>query len=342
MDISKKLPQSVVDEFAALSRRTQLFPIPDRGFDPRAASPDTLRTFGLPVPQDYPRDSPGYIARHHFLDESATDGPIKFLAALSEDNSFFPTLSRAVTDAPWPAQKSNNWSGGYVLPRPGQSLTGVTAKWTVPAVAAPGGAVQPEYQSSTWIGLDGQRDYPDSTLPQIGTQQIWTTATGVPTYGTWFQWWAKGQYLGPQQLNLPVSSGHVVQAMLTVVDSITVRFNIKNVTLGLILQAFDVVAPPQTVVAGATAEWIMERPSPLGSDGWSAYRLPAFQGFSFTECSAESKPPGGTMPETIDLELAKLIRMYEITQAPPAVQTISLPTKILQPPQRLDLTYTGP
>ena len=28
-----------------------------------------------------------------------------------------------------------------------------------------------EYKSSCWVGLDGQRAYADSTLPQIGTEQ---------------------------------------------------------------------------------------------------------------------------------------------------------------------------
>jgi hypothetical protein len=108
------------------------------------------------------------------------------------------------------------------------------------------------------------------------------------------------------------------------------------------LQAFDVPAPPGHLISGATAEWIMERPSPLGSDGWSPYRLPAYQPFSFTGCLAESMAPGDTTARRIDLEQARLIRMYEIVDSPRSVRTISSARKVLAPQQALELSYVGP
>ena len=70
-------------------------------------------------------------------------------------------------------ESSLNWSGAYVTPRNGRQFTEVHGRWEVPAVAVPSGTSgSPEFRSSIWIGLDGQRRYFDSSLPQIGTAQV--------------------------------------------------------------------------------------------------------------------------------------------------------------------------
>ena len=153
------------------------------------------------------------------------------------------------------------------------------------------------YRSSTWIGLDGQRFYLDSSLPQIGTKQ---NARRGPqctaVYGAWFQWWARGQDTAEIDLLLPVEPGDEISAIITVLDDTTVRCNLKNETQGIILQAFNASAPGPCRISGATAEWIMERPSPMGSDGWDAYDLPAYTPFAFTGCVAEIHRPRQRCP----------------------------------------------
>jgi hypothetical protein len=196
------------------------------------------------------------------------------------------------------------------------------------------------YGSSTWIGFDGQRNYRDSTLPQIGTSQYWDTAAGAPVYRSWYQWWAKGLNTMPQYLTLPVAAGDVMDARITKLSDTSVRFNFRNVTQNLTLGAFDVAAPPQRLVSGATAEWIMERPSPPGTDGWTTYPLPVYTTFNFTGCLAETVAPGGATG-SIGLDRARLIRMYEIAPAPPSVRTISTARKLATPPA-IELTYLGP
>jgi hypothetical protein len=346
VESSMKLPQFVIDALADLRKRTTFLPLPQPGFNPLKASAEELRYFGFPVPDDYPPGSPGNIARLKFLTGPERDTPVKFVRAVSDEAAYpeyLATVSLVVPGHPWPTGGSNNWSGGYVTPRGGDNLTLVEANWTVPAVAAPTGGVDPEYYCSTWIGLDGQRSYRDSTLPQTGTMQVFTGATGVTTYSAWYQWWAKGPPMPWHPLALPVAAGDEVYASLTVLNPTTVRFNIKNVTLGVVLGAFDVATPTAALVSGATAEWIMERPTPLqGGDSWTPYPLPAYQDFSFTGCRAESTAPDGSAPKNIDLELARLIRMNEITKAPPGVRTISVAKKTLLPSQHLDLRYTGP
>lgn len=340
----ERASEKTIDDCSELLTRTKFLPLPDKGFDPLRADADTLSYFGLPSLTDHPTGSEGYAFRRTFLSGPAKDALPEFALAVVEGQAgtgLLRSRPNLMVTAPWPAQKSSNWSGGYVAPRNGRSIVSVTANWVVPAVTAPAGGTAAEYRSSTWIGLDGQRSYKNSTLPQIGTSQFWCTATGVATYGSWYQWWARGQHVPPISLNLPVSPGNDISAIMTVLDASTVRFNIKNVSLGLILQAFDVTAPPGHTVSGGTAEWIMERPSPLGTDGWTPYDLPAYQPFSFTGCIAEARASADTMATPIDLELARLIRMYEIVRLPTSVRTISSAKKVLTSPQRLDLTYLG-
>lgn len=340
------VPPLVAAALNCLYDRTHFAECPPESFDPLGSGvDDAIRLrFGLPTLDSWTSGTQSYQFRRNFLARPASGAPIRFVKAIPPalaGSRLLTAHTAPTTPHSWPSQKSSNWSGAYVAPRSGRSIVSVMANWVVPAVTAPTGGVATEYRSSTWIGLDGQRSYKDSTLPQIGTSQFWVTATGAAIYGSWYQWWARGQHVPPVPLNLPVSPGDEISAIITVLDSSTVRFNIKNVSLGLILQAFDVDAPPGYTVSGGTAEWIMERPSPLEMDGWTPYELPAYQPFSFTGCIAEAKASADTTATPIDLELARLIRMYEIVQSPRSIRTISSAKKVLTSPQRLELTYLG-
>ena len=155
---SKIDPEQVVEALKELRARTHVLPLPPDGFDPLQASPEELRHFGLPVPDDVPSDSPGYQARKAFLSRPESGEPLRFIAAFDEqpfDPMFLTTLSNIPAGAAWPAETSSNWSGGYVQPRGAQSVVRVFGYWTVPTVALPTGGTEDRYESSTWIGLDG-------------------------------------------------------------------------------------------------------------------------------------------------------------------------------------------
>ena len=63
---------------------------------------------------------------------------------------------------------------------------------------------------------------------------------------------------------------------LIVVNRTTVRFFIKNQTTGDFLSPFDERPPSAEIdkVSGATAEWILERPTHLDDDGRGSSRCP--------------------------------------------------------------------
>lgn len=320
------------------------YPLPAKDFDPARATDDELERHGLPRLSAFDGSPAAAAFRQTFLQGRADAPPMSFLAAMEPHIAAAPTGTIPLAaQASWPAQKSMNWSGAYVAPRNGRSLVSVMANWTVPAVSPPPGGTASEYQSSTWIGLDGQRLYLDSSLPQIGTRQRWLThPTPRAEYGCWFQWWARGRDLPIVTLALPVDPYDEISAIITVLSETTVRCNLKNVSKNIALQAFDATAPAGLRISGATAEWIMERPSPMGTDGWEPYELPAYTDFAFTDCVAQSVAPGSSILQGYDLASARLIRMYELRHNPAGARTISTARRILDAPQRLELSYLAP
>jgi hypothetical protein len=189
-----------------------------------------------------------------------------------------------------------------------------------------------EYRCSTWIGLDGQRRYFDSTLPQIGTGQFLNPPLGVPAYSAWWQWWMRDNpatYMPAPIISVPVAPGQRMMASLKVLNEIRVRFEIKNVDTGA-YSVFEVDSPPDPTtglhphVSGATAEWITERPS----DGFGdPYELPNYNLVDFDGCIAVSAvlPPGGVPGPGWQQPLSpsRPINMYRVARNPSRTILIS-------------------
>jgi hypothetical protein len=307
--------------------------------DPRRADPDQIKRYGLP--QQATASTPLYAAfRQRFLGPGLNGDPIRFIAY---DPGFIIAGFRAWDTAPpaaLPAARSRNWSGAYLRPMNGRSFLKILGTWIVPDVKRPVGAPSNgAFHSSTWIGLDGQGAYLNSSLPQVGTAQEWLKDASEPKFYAWVQWWARGLGTVPTPLDLPVHPGDQVSAIATVVEESKVWLQIRNDTLGTNFQTLVATAPGGLVVSGATAEWIMERPSPLGTDGAELYDLPAYKDFSFTACVAHSGVDFGA-PVEHDLALAQAIRMYRNEHNPPSTPTIST-ARIIRP-QQIDLEYVPP
>jgi hypothetical protein len=228
---------------------------------------------------------------------------------------------------------SLNWSGAYITPRNGQQFTEVHATWEIPSVAAPAGMpASDEYRSSIWIGLDGQRRYFESSLPQLGTAQIVNAPDPdtAPLFHTWCQWWLRDnpQTYVPAILSVEVAPGQRVMASMRVLNETRVHGIIENRTTGEIFP-FTMDAPVhkssgmQVKISGATAEWVVERPANEGA----LYELPDYGTVHFTNCfalSAEMPVGGGPGPgREQTLDGARLIRMYKIESNPSRTVMIS-------------------
>jgi hypothetical protein len=111
---------------------------------------------------------------------------------------------------------------------------------------------------------------------------------------------------------------------LIVVNRTTVRFFIKNQTTGDFISPFEGTPPSAQIdkVSGATAEWILERPTHLDDDG--LYELPNYNTVVFSSCFAVTAFDPASPGHTQTLPGAKLINMFEVCEHPHRTFDISV------------------
>jgi hypothetical protein len=313
-----------------VERTTIRFPLPPPGFDPVGAQPEDLARFGIPPKPDPNLQETLSKLWHRLFSGKPTFVEARFsFESLRLQRGFPPRRVAGGTRL----QTSLNWSGAFITPRRGRMFTEIYGSWTVPEVSAPVAMSDDEYRSSAWIGLDGQRRYLDSSLPQIGTAHVVSVDahTDIPSTTTWWQWWLRDHAYPPVTLSLAVEPCHVVIASLIVVGETLVKFIIKNETTGQICSPFikqaplatlpNGLSPVQVKVSGATAEWVLERPTIWGSD--RLYELPDYGKLEFEGCQAVSAlAPRGT-GRAQSLFGARLINMYRVGTNPYRTVTIS-------------------
>jgi hypothetical protein len=175
-------PTTIYSQYADELRQRQINPL--------EAPPEILRQFGLPRPPS--QSSPAYpVWRDIFSRELrySFSQPM-FLTSTYQTNPRFQQVQPRITTR---YESSPNWSGAYVHPRDGNMMVEIVGSWRIPGISMPGGlsgALPPA--CTIWVGLDGQRRYINSSLPQIGTRQEFDTS-GTPKYTAWYQWWVRGQ-----------------------------------------------------------------------------------------------------------------------------------------------------
>jgi Peptidase A4 family len=240
---------------------------------------------------------------------------------------------------------SPNWSGASLDATSGRTFRQIYGQWTVPDISPPADGRDTEYQCATWIGLDGQRRYKSSTLPQLGTlQKLSVNRDGVQlvVVQAWTQWWvANDADTKPVEiLSFPVKSGDCIAAVLTVLGEHAVLCNLINQSRSPpAMVAVHVTAPPlrhvhrekggytpRYAMAGATAEWVLERPAVIG-DPNQLQGFPAYTETAFTSCLAVEGAVSDTAPIGRSLATARFIRMYEVRAEPKRVAFISMPTR---------------
>jgi hypothetical protein len=74
-------------------------------------------------------------------------------------------------------------------------------------------------------------------------------------------------------------------------------------------------------ISGATAEWVMERPTVWGSD--ELWELPEYTTVDFVNCGAVSAPELGGVERDESLVGARLINMQRVSENPHRMVTIS-------------------
>jgi hypothetical protein len=300
---------------------------PPLDFDPVNATPEALELYGYPPRPDRETHPELHAFWMRMFEQRPTSEPADFRLGLPEQ--YYSSHSAGAAGGGSRQEASLNWSGAYLVPRNGRIFTQVLASWHVPTVIPPpGGSPSAEYGSSTWIGLDGQRRYVDSTLPQLGTAQF-LNLPGVPgsTTQIWIQWYP----LKPVTLPMKVLPGDLVLAWLIAVSWTEALFAIVNASrlsfTSFFLRAPRVRRPPyipapvQARITGATAEWVMERPTKITTS--AMFELPDFSPVEFNDCYAvAAQSPAGPI-QLEQLVTPRLIRMYKRARVPNRTVTIA-------------------
>jgi len=197
------------------------------------------------------------------------------------------------------ANQSNNWSGYNqgTLEKNQTLFNSVGGTWIVPtAVQHKKGEAE---SSSAWIGIgggcvDATCTVTDNTLIQAGTEQD-VAKGGKASYSAWWE-----IIPGPSLTisGFAVHPGDKIQALISeaVADSNVWTIGMKNLTTGA---TFSQTVPyPSTHL---TAEWIVETPLLIGTDGTGLSAMPNLGSVHFTGATVNGSPAGLTAAEQVQL-----------------------------------------
>jgi hypothetical protein len=241
-------------------------------------------------------------------------------------------------------EDSKNWSGAEIVPHGANQFVQIFGEWAVPSpIIPPPYDRGPQnrtnvYKSSTWIGLDGDRRYLNSSLPQVGSGQCLTVdPTGVETrkYYVFFQWWARDQVRLTLDTikGIEIKAGTSVMGLVWAIDPTHVIVVFRNFAPLNQITVF-VRQSPETktirpIISGATADWIMERPTVLELGGTALELFPSYDRVHFKHCVAGVARTAGQSTSEEVLKAPRLKRMFEVaSDAPSRTRFISMPNRI--------------
>ncbi len=263
-------------------------------FDPGSASQQELWKHGIMVRRPAVDDDPRLVAawRRAFSRPWPSEGRV-FPTPMTSPRGPRRHVPRNITPVEG-GFTSENWAGGLVS----GTWNSVIGTWTVPVISIPPRTpvdVAGGWETSIWIGLDG-----------FGTDDVLQTGitaaidpTGATQFWTWYEWFSEVPlgvslqtflsefpYVAEQPIAMSVKPGDRVTAVVQyVTDSSNNNpagyISLGNNTTG---QNFSIVLdqPTGAARAGATAEWIVERPGQFNSDGSiTLLELPEFSPVTF-------------------------------------------------------------
>ena len=220
---------------ADIERRFAGFAVPEGIFDPSTATADQLMQFGLP-PKPDPECQP--LLRRAW--DIGFGKPLRLQPFEVErdlvEQAEYRLFEKNVANISFDGNNfeiSSNWSGAYITANQDKHFLQIWGTWTIPGnLQVPPQRLQGPtgipYVCANWIGLDGQRLYLDSSLPQMGTVSV-LQPDNTTTAQAWTQWWARDSVdPAPVPLGFSVAPGDRILSVLTAVDPSTVNCVMVN------------------------------------------------------------------------------------------------------------------
>lgn len=318
--------------------------LPPAGFNPWTASMSALNTYDFPVMPD-PRLQPGLYQ----LFSALFTPPVTFVdprcisrhgarSHRRRHRAGFGAVGGAFASSH--IATSRSWSGASIVPSGGRQFVLVGGVWTVPIPGlppeqwqVPGGA---SYVCSTWVGLDGQHRYLNSSLPQIGTMQT-LASDGTSNALAFFQWWDNQDYGEFRVLDgLAVAPGDTIAGLLWVRTPTSVVGYLRNLRTNE-MTTVEADAPSvrpdggpevQLIVTGANAEWVLERPTEFDTDQLCAF--PDYGTATFSSCCAGAAEKPGSLQavQERDLTAAELLRLFDVRPDGAHTAFLSMPERV--------------
>jgi hypothetical protein len=223
------------------------FPLPPKGFEPLAASPQELERYGFPRRPDaeqMPHAAAKWVkAFRRYREFEHITPEFEALEQRHAPNQRTEKGTEGIINA-----ASYNWSGSVLFIGGGDHFTWISGAWVVPHAYATPGSGSTEY-SSAWLGIDGDGS---SDVMQAGTE---TDSDG--TCYAWFEWYPNYS-IGIA--SFPVSPGDVISLVLCSTSTTTAWMSIGNLTSKKYTN-FSFTAPSGTTLVGNCAEAVVERPT---------------------------------------------------------------------------------
>ena len=219
---------------------------------------------------------------------------------------------RGGTIASLNASQSSNWSGyNQGALESGKTFTQVAGDWVVPS-ARQHTRGQAEY-SSVWVGIgggciDADCAVGDVTLIQAGTEQDVGTG-GKATYSAWWE-------IIPAPaitIDMAVRPGDRMHVDVSEAAPNVWTITMKNLNTGA---SFEQTVPYTST--HATAEWIVETPLLIGTDGAGFTALPNLGKVPFANATANGANAGLKASEAIQLVDANTNKVIATPSAPDA------------------------
>ncbi len=157
-------------------------------------------------------------------------------------------------------ETSGNWSGAVVYTPQGDSFKWLEGDFVIPNVGAP--AQGQWFYSASWIGLDGDGS---GDVCQAGVE-CEVTQSGTSVTRNIYPWWEWYPLPEVQISNFAVSPGDLLTMLLCTpsgAGSTSATLFLTNRTSGQ-STSFGFNAPAGTILAGNSAEWIVEAPTVNG------------------------------------------------------------------------------